>query len=318
MITPMESIPFNQTRSPLEQRLTLEGTGINMSFLGKGKRYNSSVPWDWNASGGTASGSGEDYPYGQTPSSTDVTKKKTTATIKAGVDWGKFSLFGEASKSQQTFLNKPFKGFKEDTDYSGTTIQSQNQEGWPITVTGQRDVAGDTRTTFGNISKTRFGGGGKIHLGGDRKPGFMAILEGSGGTEKTSQRWSTDVATGKPISTASNMWAGYAGGGPGSIDPSQGSSGTTTSTKLYGSGRLSFLYGQKGETGGSSCFGGNCSWSQSSPTFNFGAFAEHDTDEGTSYGATAKYGMLSGEIKKKISGGISGNINLSIPLSWSR
>jgi len=279
--------PLCRTCSPIKQRLTFEGTGIDKSFLDKGTRYMPSVPWDWQG--------GEKYPYGVTPRSDEVRKTKTTVGLKAGIDWGKFSLFGEASASGETFLNKPFKGFQEDLTYSDATIQSQTQEGWPITVTGQRDVAGSTHTTFGDIYKKRIGGGAKIHLGGDSQggsePSLMAILEGSGGAQKTSQTYYTKVATGKPLSTASNMWAGYAGGGPGSHSSELSSSGTTTSTKPYGSGKLSILYGRKGEAGNPGCFGGFCS-TKDSPTWNIGVFGEHDTDAGTSFGVTGTYGMI--------------------------
>jgi len=310
----LKKSPLGKMYSPFKQaKLSFEGTGINKSFLGKGTRYmeRQGVAWDWQG--------GQKYPYGEIPSGTEETKTKTTATLKAGVDFGDFKLHGEASASGQTFQNKPFTGFKEDTRFSDATITSRNDAGFPVTLTGQRDVAGDTHTSFGNIYKKRIGGGFQFNLGGKNEAGFMASVSGGGGAEKTSQSYITRVASGKPLSGLNSNHPGFSGGGPGSIDSSLGSSGNITSNKLFGKGRVDVGFGQRGQTGGSSCFGGDCSWTESKKSFNIGAFAEHDTDQGTSFGITGRYSMLSGEVKKNInSGRVSGNVSLNIPLSWNR
>ena len=308
-------------KSPFKQKITFQGTGVNVDFLGKGTQHvpNRGTNYNWfehQLVGGEFGGFGRRI---DSPSShlgkpgTDQLKTKTTKTYRANIDWGKFSLFGEKSKSYESFLNKPYTGFEEDTDYSGTT-QTTNFGGLgpSVTFSDERDIIGSSHTAYGEIRKTRIGGGAKIHLGGSEKPSFMGILEGSGGRQKTSQDYYTISASGNPLRPGLNLGSGDISWSGGRGEVGKTSYGTTTTVKPYGSAKLSILYGQKGHTTGpSSKYPG---WEDATRGWNIGVFGKYDTDEGPSFGVTGKYGILSGEIKKTIGSGVSGSVSLNLPI----
>jgi len=304
MSTPLKQIWNIRQDKEKWPKITFAGSGVNVDFLGKGTQHAS----NWGPHDNWFEGHflGEKHPsFGSSvhsPKWSDVrdqVKTKTTKTYRANLDWGNFSLFGERSKSHQSFLNKPFTGFEEDAAYSGTT-QTTNFGGLGpyVTFSDERDIAGSSHTAYGQIHKTRTGGGANIYLSGDKKTGFMATLEASGGRQKTSQDYYTISASGRPLRPGINLTTGNISysGGRGEVGKTQ--VGNTTTVKPYGSTKLSLLYGDKSR--------------------NRSVFGEYDTDTGPALGATARFGWLSGGIKKTISEGISGNLSLNIPINRNK
>ena len=300
--------------SPIRQKpsFSLYGSDISLSNFGTGTMYHP------RTRGGKDELFEPTQEYGEAPGSYQSPDWKLSGTLAAGLDFGALNIFAGASKSRRTYFNKPDLGFQPDPDYIGTTIQTQDDLGNPVTISGERDIAGSTKTSYGDLVSTKLFGGGQLTMGGKRKGGLMAILSGEGGLQKTEQKYETDVATGKPISTAGNMGFGYAGGGVGSIDPYKGEYGTTsTGWKGTGKLRLDLGYGSQGSSSSGGCFGGSC-YEPSRPSYFAGLFGEHGT-EGTKFGAKLQHGAFSGEVSKILGQkGLGFKGSISIPLSWSK
>lgn len=217
----------------------------------------------------------------QLPESTKFTtgkKTKIQASLKGGVDFGKLNVYSDISVSAEEPTNKRFTGFN-------------------LAPSRDRDVPGQTHTTYGNLRQTSAGIGFRYSTGGEKKPSFMATIKGGAGITSTKQDYSTKTSTGLPISTAANMPDGYAGGGPGSYTLS---GGTGVSSKPYYKGRIDLGYGKQGpgHTG-----------------FNVGGFLETGS-EGTYVGLSGRHSMMKAEIKKNIKGGgIIPTIGLTIPFN---